>query len=344
MSEEGSPRILIILMGSLGDICRGLAVLPLLQERFPDGHITWVVQESYRDMLQLLVQKPDRILVYERKKGLRGIFNFGKLAQEIFQQTFDITLDMQRIAKSALLSICSRAPRRIGFHRKNSKEGNWLVQTEYIPFRDEAKVPKIEQYRDFALALGCTERQIYFPKFCFDEMNRRTKIGIIVGSSWKSKDWPLRHYQTLLQILGERFPHEQVVLLGTRDQVNFANQLCDGSKPVVDNKVGKTSLGELLEQIHQCKVVLGPDSGPGHMAAALGVPTVTLFGPTEAARVAPFGEQARAVISPISCAPCLRRVCPGLGNLCMHSILPERVIEMLVPHLQVSRDEAESGV
>jgi ADP-heptose:LPS heptosyltransferase len=157
----------------------------------------------------------------------------------------------------------------------------------------------------------------------------RPYIGVILGSSRYSKDWPIEGYQGLL----ERFSVpgvETVVLLGDGSKVEMARQLEGVPSPVrIMNAVGKTNLRELVGIIHGAKGCVGPDSGPGHIAGALGVPHVTLFGPTPAGRNAPRGSEALSVVSAIGCSPCRRRVCPGLDKLCMRLISPDTVLEGL---------------
>lgn len=334
MNAEGSPRVLVILSGSLGDVCRGLVVLPALRKLFPAAHISWVLQSSYAPLFSLLKDGPDRIFIFERKKGWRSLTAFLRLLRELRNEQFDITLDMQRIAKSALLSLASGAPRRIGFHRKNSKEGNWLFQTEYIPARDEKRISKIVQYEDFLRHLGAQAEAFPFPSLRLAEPSARRQLAVVVGSSRKSKDWPLEHYQEFLQKFHEEYADVSLLLLGTKEQADFADQILAGldiAPGKLRNRVGSTSLSELAQEIYNSRALMGPDSGPGHLAALVGVPAVCLFGPTEPLRVAPRGSESLAIKSSLPRSPCLHRLCPGMGGMCMKQIRPEMVLEYLRP-------------
>jgi ADP-heptose:LPS heptosyltransferase len=93
--------------------------------------------------------------------------------------------------------------------------------------------------------------------------------------------------------------------------------------------LGNTSLPELVAVIHNAQLCLGPDSGPAHIAAAVKTPYVSLFGPTSAELVAPYGMEAFSISSPVGCAPCYRRRCPGLGNVCMRLHSPQLVAETI---------------
>lgn len=335
MSEGATPagqRFLIILLGALGDVVRGLAVVNALKSADPTCTITWLVEPASAGVVALH-RGVDEVIVFKRKEGLRGVFS---LAKELRSRTFDITLDMQRHLKSGFFSWLSRAPRRIGFHPDDTKEGNWFFNTQYIEARGDG-ASKIEHYLSFLKALGFpapTTVHAGLSHITLESIGNgwsatlsRPYVGIILGSSRYSKDWPEEGYQGLLercQVAGI----EMAVLLGDRSKVEMAARLEKIASPVtIVNAVGKTSLEELVGIIHGAQVCVGPDSGPGHIAGAVGVPHVTLFGPTPAARNAPQGSAELSVVSAIGCSPCRRRVCPGLDKLCMRLISPDVVVE-----------------
>src|SRR5690606_14219230 len=101
----------------------------------------------------------------------------------------------------------------------------------------------------------------------------------------------------------------------------------------VVNTIGRTTLDDLNGLLAAARACVGPDSGPAHMAAAVGTPHITLFGPTSPERTAPYGSEHLVVRSSIGCAPCYRRRCPGLGRLCMRMLSPEAVWSKLQPLL-----------
>ncbi|MEN9845192.1 MAG: lipopolysaccharide heptosyltransferase [Pseudomonadota bacterium] len=333
-SSDPRRRILIILLGALGDVVRGLAVVNAIKQSDPSCHITWLVEPASSGVVSL---HPgiDEVVVFQRKEGLRGVLALRKALRD---RTFDVTLDMQRHLKSGFFSLLSRSPRRIGFHPEDTKEGNWFFNTEYIESRGDG-ASKIDHYLSFVAALGFSvpERvDAGLSHITLDSVGgdwattlQRPYIGIVLGSSRYSKDWPLEGYQGLLErctVPGV----ETVVLLGDRSKVEMAQQLEGVPSPLpIVNAVGRTNLRELVGIIHGARCCVGPDSGPGHIAGALGVPHVTLFGPTPAGRNAPRGSEALSVVSSIGCAPCRRRVCPGLDKLCMRLITPESVLDRL---------------
>jgi ADP-heptose:LPS heptosyltransferase len=211
------------------------------------------------------------------------------LRQELRQLELDVALDLQRHAKSGFFSWLSRAPRRIGFHRADSKEGNWLFSTEQIPAQAET-LSKLDHYLLFLDALsltrppllssGLSEVALLEPRE-WEQALKQTYIGLVLGSSWDSKDWPEEGYALLIdRLLAEG--QESLVLLGDRTKVGLAERLmAKAARPSgIVNLVGKTSLRELVVVLKGARLCIGPDSGPGHLCGSLNTPHITLFGPT----------------------------------------------------------------
>lgn len=328
---ETPQSILIILMGSLGDVVRGLYLVDAIKSGLPDSRITWLVEPACSGVVSLH-GGINEVVVFDRSRGLRGV---RELAQALSTRSFDVTLDLQRHFKSGFFSWLSRAPKRVGFHRRDSKEGNWLFNTDYVPERGES-VPKIDHYLSFLPALG-----VEVPKqlssgleyITLDSVTsgwvndlRSPYVAMVLGSSWDSKDWPEEGYRELL----EKMMNGTVALLSDATKVDLAERLMavkTGSKVI--NLSGKTSLKELIAVLRGAKVCVGPDSGPAHIAGAVGTPHVTLFGPTPVLRNAPRGSESLALVSEVGCAPCKRRVCPGLGKVCMKLLHPDAVLAQL---------------
>ncbi len=283
-------------------------------------------------------------------------------------------MDLQRILKSGIFSWATGAKRRLGFHRRDSKEFNWLFQTESIQQVGEG-VSKVIHYTQFLSVLGindCHEVDFGLPKGSFkgfipvgfpdssrDSSHSSLSIGVVMGSSWSSKDWPLQGVQRLVAGLLSAYSDITIHLLGDASRQDMAvaieqsfvggpgaekttSQRTKGALSVISssnasakaeskgriyNWVGKTDLTQLAAILERCLIVIGPDSGPGHLAAALGIPYMGLFGPTNPERVAPWGSKHLAIKSEIGCSPCGKRECPGLDTLCMRTLSPERVIK-----------------
>jgi ADP-heptose:LPS heptosyltransferase len=167
---------------------------------------------------------------------------------------------------------------------------------------------------------------------------RKPFAAVVLGTSWKTKDWYEEGYRGLIQrILAAGTL--TVVLLGDNSQAPLAARLAAEFKaPEVIDLVGRTSLPQLAAVLKAARVGVGPDSGPGHLAAAVSTPFVTLFGPTSAQRTAPFGCEELVVEAGADCAPCYKKRCIDRNRQCMTSIHPDAVMDKVSLALSGIRD------
>jgi lipopolysaccharide heptosyltransferase II len=331
-----APSILIILMGSIGDVARGLCLVSQIKNNLPGSRVTWLVEPTCSDVVRLH-PRIDKMIVFNRPRHILGIRDLHK---DLSREHFDITLDLQRHLKSGFFSFLSGAKRRIGFNRRNSGEFNWIFNNEHIPYvRDELDLPKLRHYLKFTEYLGLPEPAFLdFGISCLNEKSHladivaninKPCIAVVMGSSWESKNWFFEGYDRLVtNILSSM--KRTVVLLGDNSQVSSARKLCQrvGSHELI-NLVGKTSISELIAVLKVASAGVGPDSGPGHLAAAVGTPYVSLFGPTSPKRAAPYNCEHLVVQSGVGCASCYKKKCPDLDRLCMRRISVESVQEKL---------------
>lgn len=333
---QPSPRarILIVLTGSIGDVTRALCVPMAIKNALPEVEIGWLVEPVAAPLVQTC-QAVNRTIVFDRRAGLRG---FARACRDARAFHPDVTIDLQRILKSGVLSLASGARRRIGFAKANAKEFNWVFQTEFIPAVDERRVSKLEQYLEFCRALGVVVSNASLD-FGLDALSLSPSIegtiaacpkpwiGVILGSTWRSKDWPLSGYAEVLPILLRTHGGTALLCGGPKDKAR-ALQLRDALPQYSERIVvlaGETSLTDLAALMKRCQVAFGPDSGPGHIAAAVGTPYVGLFGPTAPERTAPYRNIDRALQSSVGCSPCYRRNCPGLDGACMRLLTPTAI-------------------
>ena len=328
-----SPAILIILMGSLGDIMRALCLICHLKSQWPQSRISWLVEARWAELIRLHRQI-DKIIIFRREWRVSSLW---QLYKELSQQHFDITLDLQRIFKSGLFSLLSGAKRRIGVHRNNAKELNWLFNNEYIPYFDE-NLSKLSHYLKFTEQLGLPEPTALdfgFDRFDDNKMLppavveiQDSFIAVVMGSSWETKDWYFEGYCRLVQHILS-FLKLDVVLLGDNSQSPAARRLSKNMDPHKVIDLTGNSLVEMTAVLKAAAAGVGPDSGPGHLAAAVGTPYVTLFGPTPPGRHAPYGCDHLVVQTEKDCVPCYNKRCSDRSRECMYDIKPEMVMEKL---------------
>jgi lipopolysaccharide heptosyltransferase II len=325
-----SPRrILIVLLGAIGDVTRALPLVNRLRRAYPAAHIAWAVEPLAAPLLD---NHPalSEVLLYRRSRGLIAFLPF---LRTIRRRRFDLVLDLQRHAKSGLVSWWSRAPLRLGFHRSNTKEGNWLFNTHTIPPVPNFSL-KLRQYLTFADALGLADDGVSFDLCLRAEEDQRVDtllantphpfVAFFLGSRWPSRFWFPQTTAAVIRTLRQDY-RLGIVLLGGQSETIFAQEVSDTATGELTNLSGQTSLRDLIGVFARACLALGPDSGPMHIAAATGTPVISLWGATSPVRSAPWGSEEGVLCGPAACSPCYVRRCP-IGRVCMQRITPEQVL------------------
>ncbi len=308
-------------MSSLGDILHALPTLKALRDNCPEAEITWAVHENFA---HILPGKPyiDHVILVNRKK-LKSIAYLKELREELHSYDFDMCLDLQCIAKSAIVSFLSGANEHYGYWEL--REGSWLINKGLEGPHKYGHV--IERYLDTIRALDGTVEEITFPlpenivanqgvnekiqnilemqlKEEHVKENSFSKLGHFVviapGARWSVKEWPLDNFVGLCR---EMIDHNQiVVLIGAPNDADKGNYIeSELHSPYVVNLIGKTDLQELIEVIRNSTIFISADTGPLHIANALQKDLVALFGPTSPDRTGPYGGgNVHIIISPTS--------------------------------------------
>jgi len=321
-------KILIVLHGSIGDVTRALPLAGLLRRGFPSASLAWAVEPA---ALPLLEGNPfiDEIIVFERRHWWK---NFAPFLSAVRAKKFDLVLDLQRHLKSGLVSRASGAPLRLGFHRADSKEGNWLFNNLHIE-RCGEEISKLDHYLKFAEYLGIPSAPLQWTfSITAQEQAAADKLlaplsgeyaVLFVGSRWQSKQWFPKQMAECAETLQRDFGLS-VVLLGAMEDRALARQAMAGAFNQMHDLAGRTSLREAIAIIERAKVAVGPDTGLMHIAAALGTPVISLWGATEPRRTGPFGFAGLAIRGQAPCAPCYQKTCP-IGRICMQSITTAQI-------------------
>ncbi len=330
----GVPRrVLIVLLGAIGDVVRALPLLGRMRRAWPDTHIAWAVEPKSRPILE---GHPwlDEVILYDRR---RAPWAFAPFLRDVRARKFDLVVDLQRHLKSGITSFVSGAPERIGFDAANTKELNHLFSTRHIAPQPNMRL-KLLQYQAFGDALSLPPAPVEFGLEASSEERQRAAqllreaprpmLGVILGSSWPSRIYFPKSIAAVIARLAHTsngtaplFP----VLLGGPDETGLAGEvMAELGETSALNLAGKTTLRDLIAIFSECAVAFGPDSGPMHIAAAVGCPIVSLWGSTAAERSAPWGYADFAISAEIPCHPCYLRECP-IGRECMWRIEPEIV-------------------
>ena len=337
--EKNDFSLLVILTGSLGDLIRGLVITAYIKEKYPKCKISWLVENSLKDIVAL-DKNIDDVIIFKKKDKLKGFLDTIKILRS---KKFDIAFDMQRILKSGIFSIFSEAPIRVGFSKKDSKEFNFLFNNHFIDYYPK-DTPKIKQYLAFLKFLNLDiddEKENLIFSFTHgallkeefeNSLKNKECIGIVLGSQWKSKDYEVKNYITLIKKLLAENQNLNFVLIGTKGQAYLAKEIKDSLKndstKIID-LCGKTTLTDLVAIFKELKCGVGPDCGAGHLFGALEVPYISLFGPTIIKRVAPYKMEHLALQLKLPCIPCYKKNCPLKHNNCMKNITPDMILDKI---------------
>ncbi|MGE0681856.1 MAG: glycosyltransferase family 9 protein [Candidatus Binatia bacterium] len=330
-------RILIILLGAIGDVTRALPLLTRLRQAYPTADIAWAVEPAAAALLEAHPAL-NEVILYRRTQSP---FTFFPFLSTIRHKRFDLVLDLQRHAKSGIVSWWSRAPVRLGFHRANTKEGNWLFNTHTIDPIPNFSL-KLGQYLKFAEALHLPESEVRFDLRLRPEEEQKIEAHLggashpfaafFLGSRWPSRFWFAQATATVARTLIDDYG-VGVVLLGGQSEMPFAREIETQVKRGMTNLTGQTSLRDLIGIFQRAIFAMGPDSGPMHIAAATGIPVISLWGATSPLRSAPWGSEAFVLQGKTACSPCYVRHCP-IERRCMQKITPEQVLAVIRPVLE----------
>lgn len=330
-------RILIVKLGALGDVVQSLPVLSTLRTCFPKSYIGWVVEEAAVPILQGHPDLDDLILLERKRlKGFKAISYVRQWIRLLREKRFDAAFDLHNLLKSGIITYVSGASIRVGFRK--IREGNFIFMNRWIKpglIHQHA----VEKYLSLLSPLGIDETQWVhrFPLFWhskdevvierFLEMSGLSQKDALVAinpcANWLSKRWKYDRYAAVADGLAKEngvgivilwgpgeFPLAEAVLNAMSEKATIAPQ---------------TSIKEFMALIKRCRLLISGDSGPLHIAAALGVPTVSLYGPSDPRRNGPYGEGHIVIQSSVS--PAKHWQIKERGNRWMETIAMERVLE-----------------
>ena len=273
-------------------------------------------------------------LILFEKAEFRSIAGFLReyppLRRRLRARRYDVSLDLQGLFKSAAIVYTAGARERVG--TANMREGADRVSR---PVRGpHAQGHIVERYLDVARAIGCRVDAVRFPITVSDRDRMAAKtllqregvpegrafVAFAVGANWPNKRWPAEHFAAL----GDRLYEAHIVSVlvgGGHLDVTIAADIMAAARIPPVNLVGRTNLKQLAHLFTRAALVLGGDTGPVHLAAGLGRPTVMLMGPTDANRNGPYGQQENAIEVDRSCRGCWKRACPkGLDCLALITV------------------------
>jgi len=310
-------NILIRATNWVGDAVMSLPALGAIRARFPKAHIAVLAKPWVADLYRR-ESFADEVIPYDASRW--------EMARRLRPRKFDCAILLQNAFDAALIAWLARIPVRIGYNR----DGRRLLLTRAVKAPQRGEIPRHERfyYLELLRRAGILDTLPSSDAIHLEgggPKQVRKMIGVSPGAAYgTAKQWlPERFAEAAAQVAGAR--GAEVALFGSSAE----RELCERiarllTSHKVTNYAGQTTLGEFIDLASQCEVFLTNDSGAMHIASALGVPTVAIFGATDDVATGPTGPLARVVREPVDCSPCLLRECP-IDHRCMTRVSAERV-------------------
>ena len=315
-------RLLVVKPSSFGDVLHAFPAVSLIRSAVPEvTRLSWIVNDTFVDVVRLC-PGVDRIIPFPRRE-LHKFSIIRSFLHDLRQEEYDLAIDYQGLLRSGLMVKASRAKEKIGF--AHAREGAPLFYTRKLTL-DNLQTHAVEKNLEltrFALGIpadtpvpqmhfqlddkGVAEAEALLPT------SARPLLGVCFSSRWESKNWSISFISEVLDKVAELQPDLDIYLLGAEGDWQMGEairQTMHSATPV--NLAGKTSFHGLTALLTRSTAVFTVDSGPMHLAAALGIPCVAMFGSTNSVLTGPYGPAGFHTILTTRCnkAPCMERVCP----------------------------------
>ena len=342
-SASSFLKILILKPSSLGDVVQALPVLRLLKLHLPNSEIFWWLDSTLRTLLEA---DPDLsgILPFERRRWASPL-HWGEVLSSVRRMRalkFDWVIDLQSLARSGAFAWLANGELTVGLD--DAREGARGFYDLVAP-RPSFHTHAVEWYLE-------TLRLLRVPvhwNFTWLPQRREIAAGIIdkwqadtarwlilqPGARWINKRWPLENFAELVRRLATDAMELRFAILGGQEDIPLGKTIARAAPDRCLDLTGQTTLLEMVEWIRLSELMVTNDTGPMHVAAALGKPVIALFGPTEPRRTGPYGQVNRALqLRSLPCVPCFKDTCAFSRPFeCLRGLSPAVVLEDVVRHL-----------
>lgn len=339
LSDYPAQRIALIKPSALGDIVHTLPALGALRRRFPAAHITWIVSSFYAPLLR---GHPDLNAVLAFDRSVRAspwqvLRHYSTFIRQLQSARFNLVLDLQGLLRSGLIGWFSGAQRRVGL--ASAREGSRWLYTDRVD--DGGQSHAVDRYLRVIRALGGKTEPVRFHVPIDESVLAWAKETLAdfpapwlcfgVGARWRTKRWPVEHFATLAQ-RAQQVCGGSIVFVGREDEAVLSRAVARTLAGPACDLTGKTTLPQLAAVLSLADVMVANDTGPLHLAAALGRPVVAPYTCTKVQRHGPYGQTGRAVATGVWCHGSYLKNCPRLD--CMRELTPDRLWPLLRDALQ----------
>src|SRR5690625_3878766 len=289
--------VCVMRLSALGDVCHALPVVQTLRDAWPDTAFTWIIGKLEAGLIGDI--PGIEFLSFDKSAGRTA---YRELRRTLADRRFDLLLHMQMSLRASLASRAVKAPVRLGFDRKRAHDCQWIFTNRRIPYVPHEHV--MDSFFGFARTLGIAEKQLEWnipipggAKTYAQGMIPGDKPTLMISPcanarlrNWRN--WPFARYGPVADYAVRELGWQVIVTGGPSEmEAEAARIICSDSKVDVVNLQGKTSLKQMLALIARARVVVSPDSGPVHMATAVGTPVIGLYATTNPDRAGPYLSQ-----------------------------------------------------
>jgi lipopolysaccharide heptosyltransferase II len=337
-------KIFVLKPSSLGDVVQALPVARLLKRHFPAAEIHWWLN---RDLVPLLEHDPDirRVIPFDRKRWGTPVGWPSALTsiRDLRRERYDWVIDLQSLARSGIVAWLAQGGMTVGLDDR--REGAPAFYDVAVP-RASHRTHAVDWYLDVLRHLGVPV------DWNFDWLPRNAEAATVVeslwpsqgerwvalqpGARWLNKRWPAESFAGLARQLLEYDPSLRVAVLGGAADRPLGAQIAETAGGRCLDLTGQLSLPGMVEWLRRCALLVTNDTGPMHVAVALGRPVLGLFGPTEPTRTGPYGQLAHVLrVEHLACAPCMKSTCANAEPLaCLKGLSVEQVFRAAIARLK----------
>lgn len=330
-------RILLIKLSSLGDLIHSFPALQAARAQFPELRCDWVVEQGLAEV-PALHPVVDRVIsvnlrYYKKNKAAFWKENyFSTVKQQLRATPYDYVIDAQGLIKSGILTLMAGG-NTAGLAWQSAREGwaSLAYQHKYVVPMEHA-ILRVKNL--FAQTLGypadLTGAIDYGLPLVNVKNNQAGPVFLFHGTTWISKHWPAQHWKALAALLVQA-GYPIALTWGNAVEEQRARWIVEGLEPEKVTLYPKGSLRTLYNALYTARAAIAGDTGLAHLAAALGLPQLSLFGPTDFARTGTRGLYQTHLQTQRACQPCLARVCRYQPDtaLCMQDLTPMQVMGAL---------------
>ena len=339
----GTKRVLVKEVNWLGDLVLSLPALRVLRTAFGGATLSVLIRQELAGFFDG-INWVDEVIPYTMRAGIRGWADQREIIAAVRARRFDLAVIFPNSFRSALWTMLARVPCRAGY----ATDGRRFLLTNHTVPKASANIGHQRFYW-----LGMVSDTLGISPAIADSMSYRLEVSqqsVVRATNWlashrrnrdapliaissaaaygPAKEWPPPYYAELIDLLRE-LAGAECVLLGTASERFKCEQVASICRAGALVAAGDTDVAELKALLSLCDGFAGNDSGAMHLAAALGIPTVGIFGSTNPMRTGPVGPKATTIFHPVDCSPCLKRTCRFGHYRCLQGIAPAEIVAAL---------------